>query len=74
MDPVGAFKGQQAPCGKIVDGTRYEDRDEEVMVTQQERYACGCVITRHEYHDGSVSRNVVHHKGKVLVDEHFDAE
>lgn len=74
MDPVGAFKGQQAPCGKIVDGMRYEDRDEEVTVSQQQVYACGCVVTRHEYHDGSVSRKVVHHKGKVLVDELLDAE
>ncbi len=74
MDPVGAFKGQKAPCGKTVDGKRYEDRDEEVMVTQQQCYDCGCVVTRHQYHDGSVSRNVVHHNGKTLVDELLAAE
>jgi hypothetical protein len=74
MNPVGAFKSHQAPCGKMVDGTRYEDRDEEVKVTQQQRYDCGCVVTLHEYHDGSVSRTVVHHNGKVLEDELLDAE
>ena len=69
MDPARAFKNQSAPCGKTMDGERYEDRDEEVMVTEHECYACGCVVTRHEYHDGSVGRTVVHHNGKTLVDE-----
>ena len=32
------------------------------------------VVTRHEYHDGSVSRKVVHHNGKILVDELLDAQ
>ncbi len=73
MDPVGAFKGQKAPCGKTVDGKRYEDRDEEIMVTEQQRYDCGCVVTRHEYHDGCVSLKVIHHNGKILVDELFAA-
>jgi len=44
------------------------------MVTQQQCYARGCVITRHEYHDGSVSRKAVHHNGKILVDELLDGE
>ena len=74
MDPAGPFKNQQAPCGQTVDGKRYEDRDEEVMVTEQRCYACGCEVTRHEYHDGSVSRKEVHHNGKILVDEFLVAE
>lgn len=32
------------------------------------------VVTRHEYYDGSVSRKLVHHNGKVLVDELLDAQ
>ena len=68
------FESRQAPCGKIVDGKCYEDRDEEVLVTQQRRYACGCVVIRHEYHDGSVSHKKVHHNGKVLIDELLAAE
>jgi hypothetical protein len=68
------FKGQQAPCGKIVDGETYEDQDEEVLVTQELDYACGCRTIRHEYHDGSVSHKVIRHDGTVLVDELLSAE
>ncbi len=74
MDPAGAFESQQAPCGKTVGGKSYEDRDDEVRVTAQKCYACGCVVTRHEYHDGAVSNKVVHHNGKILVDELLTAE
>ncbi len=73
MNSAGTFTNQGAPCGQTVHGERYEDRDEEVMVTDQECYACGCVVTRREYHDGSVSRKVVHPNGKTLVDELFAA-
>ena len=69
MESAGAFTNEEAPCGRTVDGDRYEDRDTEVRITEQQCYACGCVVTRHEYHDGSVSRKVVHHNGKILVDE-----
>ena len=56
MDPTGTFKSQKAPCGKIVDGETYEDRDEQTLLTEELCYACGCLVIRHEYHDGSVSR------------------
>ena len=69
MDPAASFKNQEALCGTTVDGKRYEDRDPEVMLTEQQCYACGYGVTRHEYHDGSVSRKVFHHNGKILVDE-----
>jgi membrane-bound inhibitor of C-type lysozyme len=68
------FKSQQAPCGQIVDGETYEDQDEEILVTQELDYACGCRSIRHEYHDGSVSRKVIRHDGTVLVDEMLSAE
>ena len=74
MDPAGTFESQKAPCGKTVDCKRYEDRDAEVLITEQQYFDCGCVVTQHEYHDGSVSRKVVHHNGKILVDELLDAE
>jgi hypothetical protein len=61
--------GQKAPCGRIVDAESYEDRDEEALLTQELEYACGCRSIQHEYHDGTVSRKVVRHDGKVLVDE-----
>lgn len=68
------IKGQQAPCGQVVDGQTYEDQDEEVLVTQEVDYACGCRTIRHEYHDGSISRKVIRHDGAVLVDELLSAE
>jgi hypothetical protein len=70
----GTFAAQQAPCGRIVDGTSYQDQDDEVVVTQEIDYACGCRTIRHEYHDGSVSTKVVRHDGHVLVDELIDKE
>jgi hypothetical protein len=63
------FRSQQAPCGQIVDGETYQDRDEEAVVTQELDFACGCRTIRHEYHDGSVSQKVIRHDGTVLVDE-----
>jgi hypothetical protein len=69
-----SFKSQRAPCGEIVDGERYRDQDEEVLVTEELDYACGCRTIRHEYHDGSVSSKVVRHDGTVLVDELLSAE
>jgi hypothetical protein len=65
---------QQAPCGRIVNVERYQDADEEVVVTQELDFACGCVSIRHEYHDGTVSHKVVRHDGAILVDEFLSAE
>lgn len=69
-----SFKSQPAPCGRIVDGETYQDRDEEVLVSEELDYACGCRTIRHEYHDGSVSSKMVRHDGTVLVDELRSAE
>ena len=74
MNQSGNFMGQQAPCGRIVDGERYRDHDDEVVVTEEVDYKCGCRTIQHEYHDGTVSRKVVRHDGKVLVDEILSAE
>ncbi|MBI4477332.1 MAG: hypothetical protein HY654_09180 [Acidobacteria bacterium] len=74
MNAIGSFKGLQAPCGRIVDGERYEDHDDEVVITQETLYTCGCQSIQHEYHDGSVSRKIVRHDGHVLVDELLSAE
>ncbi len=68
------FRSQQAPCGQVVDGETYEDQDEEVLVTQEVDYACGCRTIRHEYHDGSISRKIIRHDGTVLLDEMLSAE
>ena len=71
---VTSFNGQRAPCGRIVDGERHEDRDEECLLTDDMYFACGCRTTSHEYHDGSVRRRVSRHDGTVLVDELLAAE
>jgi hypothetical protein len=69
-----SFNSQQAPCGRMVDGESYQDRDEETLLTQEMDYACGCRTIRHEYHDGSVSQKIIRHDGAVLVDELLSAE
>lgn len=69
MTTTGTFKAQRAPCGRIVNGASYRDDDIEAVVTQEMDFACGCRSIDHEYHDGSVSRRVIRHDGKVLVDE-----
>ena len=74
MNANGSFKSAQAPCGRIVDGERYEDHDDEVVITRETFYSCGCQSIQHEYHDGSVSRRIIRHDGHVLVDELLSAE
>ena len=69
MNANGSFKSHQAPCGRMVDGEHYEDRDDECLVTREIVYACGCQSMQHEYHDGSVSHDVVRHDGKLLHHE-----
>jgi hypothetical protein len=74
MNADGNFRGQKAPCGRIVDGEHFEDHDDEVTVTRETVYTCGCQSIQHQYHDGSVSRRVVRHDGRVIVDELISAE
>ncbi len=63
------FTNQKAPCGQIVDGERFRDRDDECLLSDELFYDCGCRNIRHEYRDGGVSFNVVRHYGTVLEDE-----
>jgi hypothetical protein len=74
MNAIGSFKGRQAPCGRIVDGEDYEDHDDEVVVTRETIYECGCQSIDHQYHDGSVSQKIVRHDGRVLIDQLLSAE
>ena len=74
MNPNGNFKSEKAPCGRLVDGEHYEDHDDEIVVTLETLYACGCQSIQREYHDGCVSRRIIRHDGRVLVDEIFAAE
>ena len=74
MDASGSFKSQPAPCGRIVDGEHFRDQDADVVVTRGTEFACGCRSIQHEYHDGTVSRRVIRHDGRVLIDELLAAE
>jgi hypothetical protein len=44
------------------------------LVTEDVNYYCGCLIHSEEFHDGSVHHLVVHHRGKVMVDEELSGE
>jgi membrane-bound inhibitor of C-type lysozyme len=74
MNVSGSFTDREAPCGRLVDAECYRDQDDDVVITQETDYACGCRSIQHEYHDGSVSRTIVRHDGTVLVDELLSAE
>ena len=74
MTTTGTFTKQQAPCGRIVGGETYQDDDTEVVVTLETDFACGCRAIQHEYHDGSVSRTIMRHDGRILIDELLAAE
>ena len=69
-----SFTGETAPCGRVVDGVRFSDRDDDGMLVEHLHYACGCSDFRDAFHDGSVHSRVTHHKGKVLVDEELRGE
>ncbi|MGP3983199.1 hypothetical protein [Streptomyces sp. KR80] len=64
------FTDVRAPCGRVVDGFRYQEDDAAGLVIDKVTYACGCHQARHEFHDGSVRVRIVRHDGKVLQDEH----
>ena len=68
------FSSAEAPCGRFLDGEVFQDDDEQVVMTREMDFSCGCRIIRHEYHDGAVAEKVVHHNGTVLVDTMTSAE
>ena len=63
------FTNEKAPCVRLVNGERFRDRDAECLLSDAMFYACGRRRSRHEYHDGSVSTNVVRNDGTVLEDK-----
>ncbi|MPZ95194.1 MAG: hypothetical protein GEU96_09850 [Propionibacteriales bacterium] len=71
---ISRFTTQRAPCGEMQDGERYLTEDQQGLITEELRYSCGCRSAKEEFHDGSVHRRQVHHKGRVLVDEELRGE
>ena len=68
------FVGEVAPCGQTIDGVRYSERDDDGLVVEHLHFTCGCQNLRDDFHDGSTRRRLVHHNGKVLLDEELRGE
>jgi hypothetical protein len=68
-----SFDDREAPCGRKLSGESYR-KEEETHVTHRVQFSCGCISMRYEYQDGTVFEKVVHHSGKVLVDQILGAE
>ena len=64
------FTAELAPCGKMHDGTRHEENDDEGLLRDDQKFSCGCRTIRHVYHDGTVRIRSIRHDGKVLRNEH----
>ena len=71
---VTRFDSALAPCRHLHDGERTTTQDLQGLVTEDVTYSCGCTSHREEFHDGSVHRQIVDHRGKVLLDEEFRGE
>ena len=71
---ISRFDVRVAPCGRQYGGERYQSEDLQGLVTEELRFSCGCLVTKEEFHDGSVHRMVIQHDGKVLMDEEFRGE
>ena len=64
-----SISSQEAPCGRIVAGECRHEEDDEGLMINDLFFACGCRNIRHEYHDGTFLQRIVHHNGRVLLDE-----
>lgn len=69
MATTTRFRKELAPCGRVTEGDHYRDQDDDGLIIDRMSYACGCRSTRHEYHDGSISRRVIRHDGNVILNE-----
>jgi hypothetical protein len=64
------FPKQKAPCGRMAEGDRHLESDDDGLAFDDLKYSCGCRETRHVYHDGCVRIRTIRHDGKILRDEH----
>ena len=71
---ITTFENRVAPCGKQHPGEQFVSEDMHGLVTEDLRFDCGCQSHREEFHDGSVHRQIVDHRGRVLVDEELRGE
>lgn len=61
--------GLTSPCGRVSEGDRHIENDDDGLNYDDVTYSCGCRETQHVYHDGSVRIRTIRHDGKVLKDE-----
>jgi hypothetical protein len=71
---ITRFEATSAPCGRSQRGERSVSEDEQGLITEEVTYACGCRSFKEEFHDGSVHRMVVNHRGKVILEEELRGE
>jgi hypothetical protein len=71
---ISTFEAASAPCGQRCGGERFVTEDQQGLITEDVRFSCGCKSSKEEFHDGSVHRMVVDHRGRVLVDEELRGE
>jgi len=58
----------------VQDGESFVTEDQQGLMTEDLQFTCGCRESKEEFHDGSVHRQIVNHRGRVLVDEEFRGE
>ena len=63
------FPKQKAPCGRMAEGDRHVESDDDGLAFDDLKSSCGCREIRHIYHDGGVRTRTIRHDGKVLRDE-----
>ena len=71
---VTRFRLRARAVQRLHDGERTTTEDLQGLVTEDVTFSCGCQSHREEFHDGSVHRQIVNHRGRVLVDEEFRGE
>jgi hypothetical protein len=71
---ITPFAATRAPCGHQHRGERSVSEDEQGLITEEVTYSCGCRVSKEEFHDGSVHRMVVNHRGRVLFEEELRGE
>jgi hypothetical protein len=71
---ISRFTARLAPCGLSRDGDSFVTEDDQGLVTEELEFTCGCRVSKEEFHDGSVHRQVVDHRGRVLADEELRGE
>lgn len=69
IDATEPITAERAPCGRVKDGHRHKEDDDQGLVYDDLTYTCGCRRFRRQFHDGSIRIKTLRHDGKVLTNE-----